>query len=101
AAISYDRAIEIAAENGITIQFNVEAQSPYFFYTDSDESLHLVWFKDARSFDTRAGLVEEYDLQGLSIWTIMRFSTQMWFIINTRYYIERLTGINCQSCVFA
>ncbi len=101
AAISYNRAVEIAAENSLTIQFNIEAQSPYFFYTDSDESLHLVWFKDARSFDTRAGLVEEYDLQGLSIWTIMRFSTQMWFIINTRYYIERFTGINCQSCVFA
>ncbi len=31
AAISYNRAVEIAAENGIKIQFNVEAQSPYFF----------------------------------------------------------------------
>ncbi len=101
AAISYNRAVEIAADSGITIQFNEEAQSPYFFYTDSNGSLHLVWFKDARSFNTRAGLVDEYDLQGLSIWTIMRFSTQMWFIIHIQYYIERLTGINCQSCVFA
>ena len=100
AAISDSRAIEIAADNGITIQFNEEAQSPYFFYTENG-FLHLVWFKDARSFDSRAGLVEEYELQGVSIWTIMRFSTQMWFIINTRYYIERLPGINCQSCVLA
>ncbi|WP_312426945.1 LysM peptidoglycan-binding domain-containing protein [Lacrimispora sp.] len=101
AAISYNRAVEIAADNGITIQFNEEAQSPYFFYTESNEILHLVWFKDARSFDTRAGLVEEYDLQGLSIWTIMRFCTQMWFIINTQYYIKRLTEINCQTNIFA
>ncbi len=100
AAISDSRAIEIAADNGITIQFNEEAQSPYFFYTENG-FLHLVWFKDARSFDSRAELVEEYDLQGVSIWTIMRFSTQMWLIINTRFYIERLPGINCQSCVLA
>jgi len=100
AAISDSRAIEIAADNGIIIQFNEEAQSPYFFYTENG-FLHLVWFKDARSFDSRAGLVEEYELQGVSIWTIMRFSTQMWLIINTRFYIERLPGINCQSCVLA
>jgi len=100
AAISDSRVIEIAADNGITIQFNEEAQSPYFFYTENG-FLHLVWFKDARSFDSRAELVEEYDLQGVSIWTIMRFSTQMWLIINTRFYIERLPGINCQSCVLA
>ncbi|WP_186422392.1 LysM peptidoglycan-binding domain-containing protein [Lacrimispora celerecrescens] len=101
AAISSDRAVEIAADNGITIQFNEEAQSPYFFHSDSNGSLHLVWFKDARSFDSRAGLVEEYDLKGLSIWTIMRFSTQLWFIINTQYYIERLTEINCQASIYA
>jgi len=100
AAISDSRVIEIAADNGITIQFNEEAQSPYFFYTENG-FLHLVWFKDARSFDSRAELVEEYDLQGVSIWTIMIFSTQMWLIINTRFYIERLPGINCQSCVLA
>ena len=100
AAISDSRAIEIAADNGIAIEFNEEAQSPYFFYTEYG-FLHLVWFKDARSFDSRAGLVEEYDLQGVSIWTIMRFSTQMWLIIHTKFYIERLPGINCQSCVLA
>ncbi|HBG13528.1 MAG TPA: peptidoglycan-binding protein, partial [Clostridium sp.] len=46
AAISDSRAIEIAADNGITIQFNEDAQSPYFFYTENG-FLHLVWFKDA------------------------------------------------------
>ena len=92
--ISNDRAVQIAAENDIPIQFNEAAQSSYFHYMDVDGILHIVWFKDARSFDARAELVAEYNLQGLSIWTIMRFITQLWLIINTKYYIERLMGID-------
>ncbi|WP_349947663.1 LysM peptidoglycan-binding domain-containing protein [Lacrimispora sp. BS-2] len=92
-AINFNNAVEIASANGIPIQFNEAAQSSYFYYVGSDGILHLVWFKDARSFDARAALVAEYDLQGLSIWTIMRFDAQMWFIINTQYYIQKLSDI--------
>lgn len=90
-AIANNNAIQIAADNNIPIQFNEAAQSPFFYYMDSTGILHLVWFNDARSFEARAGLVAEYDLQGLSLWTIMRFDTQMWFIINTQYYIQKLS----------
>ncbi len=88
--ISNNSAVQLAVENNIPIQFNEAAQSPFFNYTDIDGILLLVWFKDARSFDARAGLAEEYNLQGLSFWTIMRFNTQMWFIINAQYYIQKL-----------
>ena len=87
--ITNQSAVHIAADNGIPIQFNDEAQSPFYYYTDSDGILHVVWFKDARSFDARARLAAEYNHQGLSLWTIMKFDTQMWFIINTQYYIEK------------
>ncbi|MFW6677347.1 LysM peptidoglycan-binding domain-containing protein [Lacrimispora sp. AGF001] len=90
-AIANNNAIQIAADNNIPIQFNEAAQSPFFYYMDSNGILHLVWFNDARSFEARAGLVAEFDLQGLSLWTIMRFDTQMWFIINTQYYIQKLS----------
>ena len=89
-AIANNTAIQIAAENNIPIQFSEAAQSPFIYYMDIDGIFHLVWFNDARSFDARAKLVEEYDLQGLSLWTIMRFDTQMWFVINTQYYIQKL-----------
>jgi len=79
----------IAAENGIPIQFNEAAQSPYFYYMDMDGNFHVVWTKDARSFDARAELVEEYNLLGLSFWTVMKFDAQMWFVINTQYYIQK------------
>ncbi len=88
-AISNENAIRFAADNGIPIQFNDAAQSSYFYYTDSDGTMHIVWFKDARSYAARVGLVAEFNLQGLSIWTIMRFDAQMWLIINTQYYIEK------------
>ncbi|CUX65876.1 Spore germination protein YaaH [Clostridium sp. C105KSO15] len=87
--ISYDSAVHIAAENGISIQFNEAAQSPFFYYTDSGGNLHVIWTKDTRSFDARAKLVEEYNLQGLSFWTVMKFDAQMWFVINTQYYIKK------------
>ena len=88
--ITNNSAIRIAANNNIPIQFNEAAQSPYLHYLDGDEILHVVWFKDARSYDARAMLVGEYDLQGLSLWTIMIFDAQLWFIINNKYYIEKL-----------
>ncbi|MDF2514586.1 MAG: Peptidoglycan-binding lysin domain protein [Herbinix sp.] len=93
-AITPESAIQIAAEYGATIQFNEAAQAPYFYYMDGEQQLHVIWFKDARSYEAIAGLVPEYGLQGLSIWTIMNFNTQMWFVINTEYDIEKVTNIN-------
>ena len=92
--ISNNDAIQMAADDNIPIQFNEAAQSPYFYYVDNNGILHVVWFKDARSFDARARLVDEYNLQGLSLWTIMRFDAQLWLIINTQYYIEKRLGVN-------
>jgi spore germination protein len=88
--ISNNSAVQLAADKGIPIQFNDAAQAPYFYYMDIDGILHVVWFKDARSFDARAALAGEYNLQGLSLWTVMRFDAQLWFIINTQYYIQKL-----------
>ncbi|WP_026893426.1 LysM peptidoglycan-binding domain-containing protein [Lacrimispora aerotolerans] len=87
--VTNNGAVQIAAENNIPIQFNEPAQSPYFYYMSSDGFLHVIWFKDARSFEARINLVSEYNLQGLSVWTIMRFDAQMWLIINNEYYIEK------------
>ncbi|KEZ89335.1 hypothetical protein [Lacrimispora celerecrescens] len=64
--MSNNRAVQIAADNDLVIQFNEAAQSPYFYYEDCDGTLHVIWFKDARSFDARAELVEKYNLQGVT-----------------------------------
>ena len=87
-AITTDAAVQIAFDEGVPIFFNQEAKAPYFYY--EREELHLVWFKDARSFEAIGALVPEYGLQGLSIWNIMNFNTQLWFVINLNYNIEKV-----------
>jgi spore germination protein len=89
-AISPDAAILLAAEKGVTIQFNEISAAPYYFYYNIDQEFHNVWFKDARSIDIITRLVPEYGLQGISIWNNMFFFTQMWFVINNLYDILKL-----------
>lgn len=87
--VTNNGAVQIAAENNIPIQFNEEAKSSYFYYMADDGILYVIWFKDARSFEARAMLVTQYNIQGISLWTIMIFEAQMWLIINNEYYIEK------------
>lgn len=92
-AITYDVAIELAVLANVAIQYDKTSAAPYFYYTNEIQELHIVWFKDARSIDAIVGLVPKYNLAGNSIWNIMRYFAQMWFIINTEYDIERIEDI--------
>ncbi|WP_097015842.1 LysM peptidoglycan-binding domain-containing protein [Anaerocolumna aminovalerica] len=89
-AITFDIAIQIAADNGVPIQFSEVAAASYFFYYNVDGTLHNIWFKDARSIDRLTRLIPEYGLQGVSIWNNMYFFAQMWLVINNLYDIEKL-----------
>ncbi len=92
-AVTPDMAVQNAAVNKVDIRYSEIAQGAYFFYTIFGQ-LHNVWFKDARSIEALATLVTQYGLSGLSIWNIMFFYTQMWFVINNMYEIERLEDFN-------
>ncbi|BCJ95672.1 germination protein [Anaerocolumna cellulosilytica] len=89
-AITSNGAIQIAGEKGVPIEYNEIAKAPYFFYYGYDD-FHLLWFKDARSFNAIVELVPKHVLQGVTIWTIMNFNTQMWFVINLQYELEKIT----------
>jgi spore germination protein len=93
-AITNDSAISIAADSGVPIQYSDIAQAPYFFYYKSMQELHNVWFKDSRSIDAISDLVTEYNLEGISIWNLMYFFTQMWFVLNNKYNIEKVPKLN-------
>ena len=69
--ISNVEALSRAARVGAEIQFDELAQSPYYEYTDSEGREHIVWFEDGRSIRAKLGLVNEYDLAGIGIWTVM------------------------------
>lgn len=56
---------------GAEIQYDEEAQAPFFNYTDSAGREHIVWFEDERSWRARLALADEYGLAGISIWNVM------------------------------
>lgn len=65
------QALARAEYYGADVQYDEEAQAPFFTYTSPDGSEHIVWFEDERSWRARLALLEEYGLAGISIWNIM------------------------------
>ena len=56
---------------GVPIQWDEEAMAPFFTYTAANGAEHIVWFENEESWRARLNMVEEYDLAGVGIWTIM------------------------------
>ncbi len=69
--ISNTEAIELAERTGAAIHYDEIAHSHHYQYTDSLGSIHEVWFDDVRSTSAKLELVNQFDLAGISIWTIM------------------------------
>lgn len=89
-AVTTGGAIQIAATEGVPIEYNEITQAPFFYYFTYGNNLHNVWFKDARSIEAISDLVPTFGLEGLTIWNIMYFFDQMWLVINNKYDIEKV-----------
>lgn len=81
-SISNQRAIELAIQYNIAIQYDEISQAPFFHYTDSSGIVHEVWFEDARSLNARLRLIAEYSLLGGGIWNMMRPFSQLWLLLD-------------------
>lgn len=84
--IGHVQAVQIAIEQGVRIQFDEVAQSPFFLY-ESNGRNHEVWFEDVRSMQAKYGLVREYNLKGIGVWQIMRLFRAMWLLYADEFYI--------------
>ena len=82
-SISTVHAIEIAKAYSAEISFDEAAMSPFFYYTDSINREHVVWFEDARSYRAKVNLMEEYNLAGGFIWDLMRENPQGFVTLNS------------------
>lgn len=89
-SVSNTEAVDLAVRTGSVIQYNAAAQAPYFYYADSAGARHLVYFEDARSTRARLLLVNEYELGGVSYWTINRFFPQNWLVLRSMYDIRKV-----------
>ncbi|WP_027964418.1 LysM peptidoglycan-binding domain-containing protein [Halalkalibacillus halophilus] len=89
-AISPNQAIRIARDNQQAIEYDEEAQAPYFFYYDDEQQQHEVWFEDARSIQAKFDLIEELGLKGISYWKLGLAFPQNWALLGSRFDIEKL-----------
>ena len=87
-SISNQRAIELALEHHIAIQYDDTVQSPFFHYTDAAGTVHEVWFEDARSMDAKLRLISEYGFYGAGFWNLMRPFSQVWLILDALYALQ-------------
>lgn len=87
--ISNQEAVQIAIYQGVEIQYDEVAQSPYFYYMQDDVE-HVVWFEDPRSMTAKFELIKEYGLTGAGYWQLMNFFRANWLILENMFQIERL-----------
>ncbi|MBS4179768.1 glycosyl hydrolase family 18 protein [Lederbergia citrea] len=88
-AVSPQRAIEIAADNNVAIQYDEKSQAPFFNYTASDGKRHEVWFEDARSIQAKFDLVKELQLRGVSYWKLGLSFPQNWLLITDNFHVVK------------
>ena len=87
--LSNTGAVKLARKVGANIEYSEKDQSPFFTYY-SQNIKHIVWFDDARSYFARLKLVDEYNLAGVSYWTINQYYPQNWLVLNDLYDIVKV-----------
>lgn len=78
--IGYLRAIELAREYGVEIQYDEVSQSPFFRYVTGENVEHEVWFEDVRSMQAKFQLISEYGFLGGGYWNLLRFFRANWLL---------------------
>ena len=94
-------AVDIARENGAFIMFDQKSASPYFNYWQVNDNgvakQHVVWFEDARSIDAKLRTAIDYNLGGVSYWTINRFMPQNWLVLDQLYDVIKILPVPYSS----
>ena len=82
-------ALQLAAQYGSSIEFDVLAQVPYFYYFSPEGDQHVVWFEDARSFRAKYNLVDQYSLRGVSYWVLGLSVPQNWIVLRNMFLVAQ------------
>ncbi|MBQ8821834.1 MAG: LysM peptidoglycan-binding domain-containing protein [Lachnospiraceae bacterium] len=82
------QAVQIAIAQGVEIQYDEIAQSPFFTY-ETEGIRHEVWFEDVRSIQQKFELIREFGLGGCGYWQIMRWWRANWRLLYKNFYVEK------------
>ena len=88
-ALSPQQAIILARDQNVAIEYDTEAQAPFFFYTDEEGATHEVWFEDARSIQAKFDLIKELNLRGISYWKLGLAFPQNWLLLDDNFTIRK------------
>ena len=88
--LNLNEAINLARTTGSVVEYNTSSNAPFFTYKDSSGRDHIVWFDDARSIMARLNLVNEYNLLGVSFWTINNFFAPTFYLLDAMFNINKL-----------
>lgn len=93
-SLSNEAALSRAWVRNAEIQYDENAQAPYYTYWDrpqtySDAIEHIVWFENARSSQASLGLINEMKLEGGGVWNIMNYFPAFWTVLNQLFEIEK------------
>lgn len=92
-SLTIEAALSLARDLDVPIQFDVPSQSPYFNYDQYTVGFpvrHIVWFTDARSYNSLIDFMTEHGLTGMGIWSIMVYIPQLWLVVNSQYEIVKI-----------
>ena len=89
-ALGNVQAVDLARKVYASIQYDYKAQAPFFNYYDSTGKRHIVWFEDARSMNAKLRTANDYNLGGVSYWTIGKYFPQAWLVQNSLFNIKKL-----------
>jgi len=87
---SMQEAVARAIRYGATISYDTTTESPYFRYRDEQGREHEVWFEDARSAQAKFDTVKEYNLGGISYWTLGYPFPQNWALLGDNFNIRKI-----------
>ena len=89
-ALGNVEAVDLARTVNAAIEYDYTSQAPFFNYYDSNKKQHVVWFEDARSMNAKLRTANDYNLGGVSYWTIGKYFPQAWLVQNSLFDVKKL-----------
>lgn len=87
--IGPQEAAELAESKGVKVQYDRDAQAPFFRYKDEQGKDHVVWFENEQSMQAKFDLIKEYRLRGISYWELGVNFPQNWSLLEKNFQVKK------------
>jgi len=88
-SITPQQAVDLAVRYGVSIQYDLISQAPFFNYADEQGRSHVVWFEDARSIQAKFDLVKELGIRGFFYWVLRGGFPQNWLLLEDNFVVRK------------